>query len=307
MQNSKMENDTDQLPRTIFGLEHHQHRAYRVADILAHSKAKVNKKAKKVKLLSHLAAQERTLFSHEERERISAWFRTPIWNLQPKPLLDRILVDAPFKSIECSVCMTSFPRYYFPRQSLAPECDHEPSVCITCIAQSLEHQIEEMPWDQIACPECPEALAFDVVKQFSTEESFRRWSFIQLSLYGYSRSLTSFRYDKKSVLAAFQDMPNFMMCLGPNCDSGQIHEGGDDQPIMTCTTCQFKTCFIHKMPWHTDQTCAQYDAEQAERTQQEAASAEFLARKTKVCPNPRCGLHVDKYSGCDHVRCMYSE
>ena len=100
-------------------------------------------------------------------------------------------------------------------------------------------------------------------------------------------------------------MPNFTMCLGPNCGSGQIHEGGNDQPIMTCTTCKFKTCFTHKMPWHEGLTCGQYDAEQAERVRQEAASAKVLAKTTKACPNPKCGLHLDKYAGCDHVLCKY--
>ena len=100
-------------------------------------------------------------------------------------------------------------------------------------------------------------------------------------------------------------MPNFTMCLGPNCGSGQIHGGGNDQPIMTCTTCRFKTCFTHKMPWHKGLTCNQYDAKQAKRVRQEAASAEVLSKTTKVCPNPKCGLHLDKYAGCDHVRCKY--
>ena len=99
-------------------------------------------------------------------------------------------------------------------------------------------------------------------------------------------------------------MTNFTMCLGPNCGSGQIHGGGNDQPIMTCTSCQFKTCFTHKMPWHAGQTCEQYDIkQQKKRTKQEAASAAFLAKETKICPNKKCGLHVDKWMGCDHVTC----
>jgi hypothetical protein len=58
------------------------------------------------------------------------------------------------------------------------------------------------------------------------------------------------------------------------------------------------------MPWHAGKTCEQYDIEQQEkRTQQEAASAAFLAKETKICPNKKCGLHVDKWMGCDHVTC----
>jgi hypothetical protein len=116
--------------------------------------------------------------------------------------------------------------------------------------------------------------------------------------------LTSFdRYDQKSLLAAFRDMPNFIMCLGPRCDSGQIHETGDDQPIMTCTTCHFKTCFTHKMPWHSGQTCAEYDAYRQERMDQEAASEKLIASTTKKCPNPRCGHGIEKSGGCDHMTC----
>lgn len=111
------------------------------------------------------------------------------------------------------------------------------------------------------------------------------------------------RYDQKSLLAAFHGMPNFTMCLGPGCDSGQIHETGGDLPIMTCTICHFKTCFTHKMPWHAGQTCADYDAERKERMEQEAASEQLILRTTKRCPNPECGHAIEKNEGCDHMTC----
>jgi IBR domain, a half RING-finger domain len=101
-------------------------------------------------------------------------------------------------------------------------------------------------------------------------------------------------------------MPDFMMCLGPDCNSGQIHEGGDAQPIMTCTACKFKSCWTHQMPWHSGQTCDEYEAERQERFVQEAASKKFLDEKTKICPNIKCGLHVEKISGCDHMTCQFS-
>jgi hypothetical protein len=98
-------------------------------------------------------------------------------------------------------------------------------------------------------------------------------------------------------------MPNFTNCLGPSCGSGQIHETGDDQPIMTCDKCHFKTCFTHKMPWHSGQTCADYDAEQKERTEQEGACEKLIAETTKKCPNPECGHGIEKIGGCDHMTC----
>ena len=79
----------------------------------------------------------------------------------------------------------------------------------------------------------------------------------------------SSRYDAKQMQEMLSTMPNFARCLGPNCSSGQIHDGGDEQPIMTCISCQFKTCYTHQLPWHDGQTCAEYDDMHAERVRQE--------------------------------------
>lgn len=97
------------------------------------------------------------------------------------------------------------------------------------------------------------------------------------------------------------------MCLSPGCGSGQIHTGGDAQPIMTCK-CGFKTCYTHKMPWHSDQTCAEYDAERKERMEQEAASEKFITENlaAKICPNIACGARIQKNGGCDHMSCKQS-
>jgi IBR domain, a half RING-finger domain len=81
------------------------------------------------------------------------------------------------------------------------------------------------------------------------------------------------------------------------------HEPGDNQPIMTCTKCHFKTCFIHKMPWHAGQTCHDYDDTQRERLEQEAASDKRVAETTKKCPNARCRQNIEKNGGCDHMTC----
>jgi hypothetical protein len=90
-----------------------------------------------------------------------------------------------------------------------------------------------------------------------------------------------YSYEKKLIWA-----PTFMICIGPGCNSGQIHkggdtqpirpwasvqfgtnsrgrrrsahydmrsmelrtnEGGDTQPIMTCTACTFKMCWTHHL------------------------------------------------------------
>jgi hypothetical protein len=93
------------------------------------------------------------------------------------------------------------------------------------------------------------------------------------------------------------------MCLGPGCNSGQIHDGGYENPIMTCNSCGFQTCFIHKLPWHTGMTCPQFDARpsDAKRAKQEAASKKLLLKTSQLCPG--CKRHIQKVSGCDHMTC----
>jgi hypothetical protein len=114
------------------------------------------------------------------------------------------------------------------------------------------------------------------------------------------------RYDQKSVISVFKDFPNFTPCLGPGCGSGQIHADGHGQPIMTCTTCNFKTCFTHQVKWHSGMTCAEFDnpgVSGRERAKQEAASAKYIAKNAKICPNKKCGAVIVKNSGCDHMTC----
>jgi hypothetical protein len=59
------------------------------------------------------------------------------------------------------------------------------------------------------------------------------------------------------------------------------------------------------MPWHSEQTCDEYDAERKERMQQEAASVKLIAETAKQCPNPQCGYGITKTSGCDHMTCEF--
>jgi hypothetical protein len=90
-------------------------------------------------------------------------------------------------------------------------------------------------------------------------------------------------------MAVFKDMPNFTMCLGPGCDSSQIHGGGYENPIMTCTSCGFRSCTIHRLPWHTGMTCTEFDAQtsDAERAEQEAASEKLLSETAQLAQAAR--------------------
>jgi len=100
---------------------------------------------------------------------------------------------------------------------------------------------------------------------------------------------------------ALQGVPNFCMCLGPGCESGQVHVSGNRQPIMTCNVCGFKTCFTHQMPWHEGMTCADYDWIGARQNEENDASLTLIRNVGMICPS--CSAPGIKVSGCDHMTC----
>lgn len=50
---------------------------------------------------------------------------------------------------------------------------------------------------------------------------------------------------------------NFCWCTS-GCGSGQIHDSGTDQPIVTCLHCGHRSCFEHNVAWHENLTCEEY-------------------------------------------------
>ncbi|KAL4786297.1 hypothetical protein BJX76DRAFT_321493 [Aspergillus varians] len=51
---------------------------------------------------------------------------------------------------------------------------------------------------------------------------------------------------------------NFIWCL--ECDFGQLHEPGAEQPRVCCLNCNAESCFKHAIKWHDGFTCEEYDA-----------------------------------------------
>lgn len=66
-----------------------------------------------------------------------------------------------------------------------------------------------------------------------------------------------------------KDMPNFTRCPNPDCNSGQVHEGGESHPLVTCAACSTQFCFRHGVPTqppsqHENMSCDEYDLYLAE-------------------------------------------
>ncbi|KAF8603501.1 hypothetical protein BDV93DRAFT_508432 [Ceratobasidium sp. AG-I] len=114
------------------------------------------------------------------------------------------------------------------------------------------------------------------------------------------------RYETLLLRRTLQAEPNFVWCKSTACQQGQLHESGARAPIVICQACRARSCFTHQVPWHTGQTCAQYDAQRASRareTQDNLASEAYIRQHAKACPNAACGRNIEKNDGCDHMTC----
>lgn len=75
------------------------------------------------------------------------------------------------KRIICSVCTTA--KAFVPwghsgtseflQQNLTTKCQHEPSVCLPCLASWIEVQLDSEGWEAICCPQCPNLLEHNVI------------------------------------------------------------------------------------------------------------------------------------------------
>ncbi|KAK4238357.1 hypothetical protein C8A03DRAFT_33599 [Achaetomium macrosporum] len=180
---------------------------------------------------------------------------------------------------ECVVCTDTKSISEFPVTAITRACNHEPMTCLVCVATSIRADLNNRLWNEIRCPECGETLEYDDVQRFADDG-------------------TKERYQTLSFRAALSSSPTFLWCTA-GCGYGQVHEGGVEQPIVTCRVCSCRSCFHHKVAWHETLTCEEYDAlmadpvnfrrakEQLRRKKEEEASQKTVTATTKPCPGLR--------------------
>jgi len=180
------------LPNTIFGLPALQLRLLRVKEFLTHYRISFHKLTPRIQLLRYLSAVEDE-FSDQERLIISPWFRgagllsdlrptlqkaqalTKALNMERASQISVLPYIVPLSSEqECRVCLITLPGDAFPQKRVTPRCRHDSFTCLECLTQSLDIQIQKMPWDHISCPECPATISYNRVKEFASPVSFKR-------------------------------------------------------------------------------------------------------------------------------------
>jgi hypothetical protein len=192
------------------------------------------------------------------------------------------LYDIDINGVECVVCRESQPLCSFP-DKITDTCDHGTiHTCQPCIEQVILQALEGKEWNDPACPECNASLSLNNVQQLGTAAQAET-------------------YSNRLMKRALQSMEDYRECLSPICNGGQLHDGGEDYPIVTCHSCQATSCYTHQIPYHFDETCEQFDEKIRESTEREnlERSIALVMQLCKTCPG--CGFDIEKTTGCDHV------
>lgn len=115
-------------------------------------------------------------------------------------------------------------------------------------------------------------------------------------------NLTNHRYEDLRIRRTLAGIPEWRWCLGPGCETGQLHAGGNEEPCMTCHQCGFKQCFVHQQKWHEGFMCDEYDMQRIPNKEEEA-SEKLIPKITRPCP--RCHVKIQKSEGCHHMTCKF--
>ncbi|KAF8540831.1 hypothetical protein BDD12DRAFT_831680 [Trichophaea hybrida] len=187
--------------------------------------------------------------------------------------------------IECSICLEPKSPDAYPDQitSSCHETHDHPGTCITCMQDLLSAALDGSEWIHPSCPDCSAQLSISDVQLFGTLAQVET-------------------FDNRLMKTFMQGVDEYRQCLRPGCNDGQIHDGGAENPIVTCNSCQFQTCFTHNIPFHEGMTCTQYDEHVKERDKGLKKTEEFVRANCKSCP--RCKFDIMKAGGCDHMMCQ---
>lgn len=63
------------------------------------------------------------------------------------------------------------------------------------------------------------------------------------------------------------------------CETPQVHSIGERQPIVQCHSCGRHFCYVHKVEWHQEHTCDEYDIYQRDPTFRSRIQLENDARE----------------------------
>ncbi|KAK0778744.1 hypothetical protein LTR75_015549 [Friedmanniomyces endolithicus] len=185
---------------------------------------------------------------------------------------------------DCNVCGDAKSPLDFAAKPPTAKCEHLPTTCNDCLARWMTSEFESKGGSGIKCPECPQTLDYADVQRAASPQTFDA-------------------YDNLLTRLALGACDDFAWCLAPACGSGQLNP--ENRNYMDCKHCGYKQCLRHKVQWHADETCEEYEYRvSGDRAREEEAKTEaMLDEMSKKCPGVGCGWRIQKIDGCEHMTC----
>ena len=202
----------------------------------------------------------------------------------------------------CPICTEDVMSLDFPITPLTSTCTHPLSdICKSCIETHFETLLANRDVAAMTCPICIAPVSHEDMRRHAAPDVFAR-------------------YDERTALKAIEQLPGFFWCPSGVCGAGQIHAGGVEAPIVTCTQCRDLFCFVHRQEWHEGMTCREFEramelevdraveteAGVAARRRDERLNEEEVRRISRRCIGPGCKWRMEKEGGCKHMICERS-
>lgn len=89
--------------------------------------------------------------------------------------------------------------------------------------------------------------------------------------------------------------PLYFKCAH-GCGAGFILPSAMER--VNCMKCHKSTCFRHKVPWHNNMTCQEYEM------QREKDSDRYINNYAKVCPLCKAPIQKENEKDCDRMECV---
>jgi len=194
----------------------------------------------------------------------------------------------------CGTCLEEKTNDEFLLGKITSTCRHEEidildntiedrhRICRDCLQGWLRARSDRWGSSPPRCPiaGCNQVLSYTDARKHMTEDMFQRYDYLVL----------------RTTLGQLDE---FVWCLNPDCQSGQLHYPEAEWcPEFQCGGCQRRYCLTHRMPWHEGQTCEEFDRRTHGRRRDDSEA------EGRSCP--RCKKRIYKEIGCDHMTCEFS-
>ena len=186
----------------------------------------------------------------------------------------------------CAVCLDDKDLKTFHGR-LTLDCWHPARmICSDCVIQHVQHTFQITFTDDVFYPEqeCGARLGYVIGREILASNN--------------DQTLVD-RYERYVLHREMEQMEEFIWCSNPQCNGGQLNEGGAFNNIVTCYSCRQKTCFTHKVRWHEGLTCKEYSRSIDKDNE---TSQRWILTNSKKCP--KCPFRIEKNGGCDHMTCI---